>query len=60
MLTTLIYLLIVLAVIGVAWWAITQFTLPQPVRVIAVVVIAIVAIVLLLGLLPGGHGLSLR
>lgn len=58
MLTTLVALLVVLAVIAIAWWAIQQMNLPQPFRIIAVVVVAVLAIVVLLNYLPPG-GLKL-
>ena len=48
----LIPLIILLAVVAIAWWAINQMALPQPMRIIAVVVIAIVAIVILLEYVP--------
>ncbi len=54
----LITLIIVLAVIGIAWWAITQLPLPPPIRIVAVVIIAIVAIFLLLSLAPGLGGVG--
>lgn len=51
----LISLIIILAIIGIAWWAITQIPLPPPFRIVASVVLALVAIVVLLHFLPGGH-----
>ena len=54
MISLLITVLIILAVIGIGWWAINQLSLPPPIRMVAVVVIAVVAIVLLLRLMPGG------
>lgn len=60
MLSTLIALLILLAVVGIAWWAIQQMSLPQPFRIIAVVVVAVLAIVVLLNYLPGAGGLHLN
>jgi hypothetical protein len=44
----LIWLLIVLVIFGVVWWAITQIPLPPPMRVVANVVFAIAAILVLL------------
>lgn len=53
----LVSLLILLLVLAIAWWAISQLSLPPPVRMIVVVFIAIIAIVWLLQYLPGvGHG----
>ena len=56
-LETFVYLIVILAVLGIAWWAISSFNLPPPVRIVAVVVIALVAIVLLLQIVGfGGAG----
>lgn len=49
----LIYLLVIFAILGIAWWALSQIPLPQPFRIIAVVVMALIAIVVLLKILPG-------
>lgn len=59
---TIVTLLVALAIFGIAWWAINQFDLPPPLRMVAVVIIAIVAILLLLPLAggPGIHFGSLR
>lgn len=56
-LTLLLYLVVAAAIVGIAWWAINQFSLPPPVRAIVVVVIALVCIVFLVQFLPGlgGH-----
>jgi cation transporter-like permease len=54
LINTLIYLIIVLAVIAIVWWAISHFDFPQPVRIVAIAVIAIIALLLLVSLLPGG------
>jgi uncharacterized membrane protein YwzB len=51
---TLITVIIFLAVVGIAWWAINEFQLPQPFRIAAIAVAAIVAIIYLLKLAPGG------
>lgn len=51
---TLIALLVILAIIGILWWAVTQIPLPPPVRIAASVIVAIVAVVVLLNYLPGG------
>lgn len=58
LLTLLITLIVVLAIIAIAWWAINQLTLPPPVRMIAVLLIAALAIVVLLNLLPGFRALG--
>ena len=36
-------ILVVLAVIGIVWWAINRMGLPQPMQIVAAVVLAIVA-----------------
>jgi divalent metal cation (Fe/Co/Zn/Cd) transporter len=52
----LISLLVFVLILSIAWWALSQLPLPQPVRSIVVVIIAIIAIVFLLQYLPGaGH-----
>ncbi len=56
----LITLIIVLAIIGILWWAVNAIPLPTPVRIAAVVIFALVAILVLINFLPGGHGLTLR
>lgn len=48
----LIYLLVIFAILGIAWWALTQIPLPAPFRVVAVVVVAVIAILVLLQILP--------
>lgn len=53
----LIYLLIVCAIIYVAWWGLSKIPLPEPVRIIVIVVICIAALLFLLQLLQGGPGL---
>lgn len=60
MLHLLIALVVALVIVGIAWWAINQFALPPPVRMVAVAIIAIVAILLLLEFAGvGGGGLGL-
>jgi hypothetical protein len=48
----LIYLLIGALIFGLAWWALSQIPLPQPVRAVVIVILVIVAILFLLRLLP--------
>jgi hypothetical protein len=54
MITFLIYLLVVVIVMALGWWIITQLPLPEPigriVRVVFVVVCALIIILMLLGL----------
>ena len=42
---SIVSLIILLAIMGLAFWAVQQLTMPQPVRVVVTVVLAIVAIV---------------
>lgn len=59
----LITLIILGAVCWIAWWAISQVPMPQPIRVAVTVVFALIVIVVLLNLAGGLgaiHGLSLR
>lgn len=49
----LISLLVLLVIVGLVYWAITQIPLPQPVRIVAVVLVVLIAIILLLNYLPG-------
>ena len=51
----LISLLVLLVIVGLVYWAITQIPLPQPVRIVAVVLVVLIAIILLLNYLPGVH-----
>ena len=54
MIGMLIDLLIVCAIVGVAWWALQQFPMPQPIRMLVILVIAIVVIIFLASMLQGG------
>lgn len=61
MISLLITLIIVCLVLYVAWWALNQIPMPQPVKVVVVVIFALIAIVVLLNFIPGfSTGLSLR
>ena len=51
----LIALLVVLCIIGIVFWAVGQFALPQPVRMVVVLLAALVAIFLLLHFLPAEY-----
>ena len=54
----LITLLIVVAVIAIAWWAVSQAPIPPPFRWVVAVIFAIIAIVVLLEFVgPGLVGL---
>lgn len=50
----LVYILCVLGVLAIAYWAVTKMGLPQPFQIVIVVVVAIVAIMLLMQLAGGG------
>lgn len=52
----LIGLLVLLLAIAIAWWIMSQLTLPQPVRMVAYVLFGIIAILLLLNYAPVPHG----
>ena len=65
MITLLINLLIVVAILAIAWWAISMAPIPAPFRWVVAVIFAVIAIVLLLafvgpGFGPGFHGVSLK
>lgn len=45
---TLITLLVVVAIFAIVWWAISEMSLPRPVRIVVVAVMAIIAILVLL------------
>ena len=51
-------LLLKAVIFGVAWWALQQFTLPAPIRMLVILVIAIIVIIFLASLLQGGPGLG--
>lgn len=53
MLSVLLSLLIVLIVIGLCYWVITQIPLPAPIRSIAIVVLVVVAAIYLIYVLIG-------
>lgn len=53
-------LLILAAICGIAYWAINQFGLPPPIRMVVVVVVAVVAILILLSLVSGNGSLHLN
>jgi uncharacterized membrane protein YhhN len=53
MIATLIWLIVVLAIFAIVWWAIQQMGLPDPIRIVVIAVMAIIALLLLLSLVPG-------
>lgn len=58
--SVLVSLLVICLIIGIAWWALEQLTLPPPVRMVVVVLIAILAIGFLLNFVGGVPSLHLR
>lgn len=54
----IVYLLCVLGVLAIVYWAVMKMGLPQPFQIVIVVVVAIVAIMLLMSLAGGGGGLG--
>ena len=52
MISLLITLLILCLIAYVAWWALSQIPLPQPIRVVVIVIFAIIVILVLLQFLP--------
>jgi len=55
MIATLIWLLVMLAIFAIVWWAIQQMGLPDPIKIVVVVIMAIIALLVLVSLLPGGR-----
>lgn len=53
---TLIYILFVIAGFSLVYWALMQFTLPQPLKVILIVVMGLIGLAILWNLLAGGTG----
>lgn len=60
LLSMFVYLIVLLLVVGLVYWIITQIPLPEPIKriaiIIVVVVAAIVLIMFLLNLVGGGGG----
>lgn len=50
----IVSLLVICLILAIAYWAISQLTLPPPVRMVVVVIIALIAIVFLLQLVGTG------
>jgi hypothetical protein len=50
-------LIVVLALVGIVWWAVNAIPVPEPVRIVVIAAVAILAIVLLVRLLPGAGAL---
>jgi hypothetical protein len=55
MIAILIWLLVMLAIFAIVWWAIQQMGLPDPIKIVVVVIVAIIALLVLVSLLPGGR-----
>lgn len=64
MLDLVVYLAVLVIVVVLVWWLLTQMPLPEPagriVRIVVVVVVAVIAIMLLLQLTGAGPPLRLR
>ena len=62
MIGVLVYFLIVLLVLGVVWWVLTEIPLPPPFLKIARVVLVVIALLFLIDILLGigGGGLMMR
>ena len=52
----LIDVIVIFAIIGIAYWVLTQIPLPPPLRIVVVAVVGLVAILALLSLVGGGFG----
>ena len=50
LLTLLLWLIVIVAIFGVAWWALSQIPLPPPFRVVVNIVFAVVAVIVLIWL----------
>ena len=51
MIDVLVNLIIICAILGIAWWALSALPLPAPFGIVVRVAFALVAIILLLGVL---------
>lgn len=56
MLTLLIHMLIILLILGVAWWVISLIPLPPPFHMILQVVFVLIALIVVIDLLLGISG----
>lgn len=56
MLSMLIWLIVICAVIGVAWWIVTQIPLPAPMNIVVRVVFGLIVLVALLYFVGGALG----
>ena len=53
MIAFLIYVLVLLIVMGLAWWIVNQIPLPGPVKQIATIVVVVICAIILIYLLLG-------
>lgn len=53
MISLLITLLIICLIAAIAWWALSQLPLPDPIRWVVIVIFALILIIVLLRLVPG-------
>ena len=59
----ILYVLFIVAGFSLLYWGLSQFALPQPVRVVLIVVCGLIGLVLVWNLLVpflGGHSLNFR
>ena len=59
MIPLLISIILVLAVLGVVFWAIRAFALPQPIMIVVYALVAVAALYFLAYVARGGRGLHL-
>ena len=61
MITTLLYVFIVLCIVGLILWGISQIPgIPQIVKTVAYVIVGVILLLWCLNYVGGGHGISFR
>jgi preprotein translocase subunit SecE len=61
MITTLLYVFIVLGIVGLILWGISQIPgIPQIVKTVAYVIVGVILLLWCLNYVGGGHGISFR
>lgn len=61
MISTLLYLFVVLCIVGLILWGISQIPgIPPIVKTVIYVIIGVVLLLWCLNYIPGGHGIALR
>ncbi len=53
MITTLIYVLFVVAAFSLVWWGVSKMPLPDPVRIVLIVVMGLIGLLILWNLIAG-------